>query len=108
MEDRANGNSFKRRDKLMEIEHEIRNWWDESRVFEAEANDEPAKDGDKFFGYFPFPYMNGHMHLGHAYTISKVEFAAAYQRSRGANVLIPFGFHSTGMPIKASADKLKQ
>ncbi|GKE80125.1 leucine--tRNA ligase, cytoplasmic, partial [Tanacetum coccineum] len=73
-----NGNSFKRRDKLMEIEHEIRNWWDESRVFEAEANDEPAKDGDKFFGYFPFPYMNGHMHLGHAYTISKVEFAAAY------------------------------
>uniref|UniRef100_A0A803L6R5 leucine--tRNA ligase n=1 Tax=Chenopodium quinoa TaxID=63459 RepID=A0A803L6R5_CHEQI len=37
---------------------------------------------------------------------SKVEFAAAYHRLRGGNVLFPFGFHCTGMPIKAAADKL--
>lgn len=32
----------------------------------------------------------------------------AYHRLRGANVLLPFGFHCTGMPIKASADKLSR
>ncbi|CAI9782173.1 unnamed protein product [Fraxinus pennsylvanica] len=32
----------------------------------------------------------------------------AYHRLRGANVLLPFAFHCTGMPIKASADKLKR
>ncbi|KAG6401904.1 hypothetical protein SASPL_138772 [Salvia splendens] len=30
----------------------------------------------------------------------------AGEKLRGANVLLPFGFHCTGMPIKASADKL--
>eukprot|EP00967_Tisochrysis_lutea_P114146 scaffold181694_cov21-Tisochrysis_lutea.AAC.1 len=25
----------------------------------------------KFFGNFPYPYMNGVLHLGHAFSISK-------------------------------------
>eukprot|EP00850_Spirogloea_muscicola_P017139 SM000144S00687 [mRNA] locus=s144:372085:383178:+ [translate_table: standard] len=52
--------------------------------------------------------MNGRLHLGHAFTFSKVEFAAAYHRLQGARVLWPFGFHCTGMPIKACADKLQR
>ncbi|PKI71898.1 hypothetical protein CRG98_007709 [Punica granatum] len=35
-----------------------------------------------------------------------LEFAAAFHRLRGANVLLPFAFHCTGMPIKVAADKL--
>lgn len=31
-----------------------------------------------------------------------------YNRLLGKKVLFPFGFHCTGMPIKACADKLKQ
>lgn len=31
-----------------------------------------------------------------------------YQRLKGKKVLFPFGFHCTGMPIKACADKLKR
>ncbi|GMH30926.1 hypothetical protein Nepgr_032769 [Nepenthes gracilis] len=50
--------------------------------------------------------MNGFLHLGHAFSLSKIEFASAYHRLRGANVLFPFGFHCTGMPIEAAADKL--
>ncbi|KAI3450362.1 hypothetical protein Pfo_007027 [Paulownia fortunei] len=50
--------------------------------------------------------MNGYLHLGHAFSLSKLEFVAAYHRMRGANVLLPFVFHCTGVPIKASADKL--
>ena len=26
----------------------------------------------KFFGNFPYPYMNGLLHLGHAFSLSKV------------------------------------
>ena len=49
---------------------------------------------------FPFPYMNGQLHLGHASTAAKCEFAVGYQRMIGKTVLWPFGFHCTGMPIK--------
>lgn len=52
--------------------------------------------------------MNGCAHLGHAYSASKAEFIATYQRLLGKNVLFPFAFHTTGMPIKACADKLAQ
>ncbi|KAF3444183.1 hypothetical protein FNV43_RR13873 [Rhamnella rubrinervis] len=100
------GRSFARRDLLLEIEAKVRIWWENEHVFRAESSDVPPGPGEKFFGNFPFPYMNGFLHLGHAFSISKLEFAAAYHRLRGANVLLPFGFHCTGMPIKASADKL--
>ena len=29
-------------------------------------------DAGKFFGNFPYPYMNGMLHLGHAFSLSKV------------------------------------
>jgi len=48
------------------------------------------------------------MHLGHAFTFSKCEFAVGYERLKGKRCLYPFGFHCTGMPIKACADKLKR
>ena len=60
----------------------------------------------KYFGTFAFPYMNGALHVGHTFTISKVEFTAGFARMQGKKVLFPLGFHVTGMPIKACADKL--
>uniref|UniRef100_A0A2P2JIN3 leucine--tRNA ligase n=1 Tax=Rhizophora mucronata TaxID=61149 RepID=A0A2P2JIN3_RHIMU len=102
------GKSFARRDRLLDIETKVRRWWEEKDVFRAEPLERAPEPGEKFFGNFPFPYMNGFLHLGHAFSLSKLEFAAAYHRLRGANVLLPFGFHCTGMPIKASADKLQR
>ena len=98
--------SFARRDRLREIESNVQKWWEEKDVFRAEPGEKPPSPGEKFFGNFPFPYMNGYLHLGHAFSLSKLEFSAAFHRLRGANVLLPFAFHCTGMPIKASADKL--
>lgn len=100
------GKSFARRDRLLEIEATVRTWWTEKDIFSAESCEKLPEQGEKFFGNFPFPYMNGFLHLGHAFSLSKLEFAAAYHRLRGANVLLPFAFHCTGMPIKAAADKL--
>ena len=52
--------------------------------------------------------MNGTLHAGHSFTASKVEFTAGFARMQGKRVLFPLGFHCTGMPIKACADKLRE
>ncbi|KAG0496450.1 hypothetical protein HPP92_001141 [Vanilla planifolia] len=100
------GRSFARRDQLLRIQSEIQKLWEAGKVFEASSRSTTPAPGEKFFGNFPYPYMNGVLHLGHAFSLSKLEFAAAYHRLCGRNVLLPFAFHCTGMPIKASADKL--
>lgn len=53
-----------------------------------------------------YPYMNGTLHAGHSFTVSKVEFMSGFARLQGKRTLFPLGFHCTGMPIKACADKL--
>ncbi|KAI5071305.1 hypothetical protein GOP47_0013556 [Adiantum capillus-veneris] len=100
--------SFVRRDELLRIQEDAQRRWRQERAFEIDAPSASAQPGDKFFGNFPFPYMNGALHLGHAFSFSKLEFASAFYRLKGRHVLLPFGFHCTGMPIKACADKLQR
>ena len=95
--------SFARRDHLREIELKVQKKWLEDKVYEA--NVEPGRP--KYFLNFPYPYMNGRLHLGHAFSFTKAEFTARFQRLQGKNVLLPFAFHCTGMPIQAAANKLR-
>uniref|UniRef100_A0A8D0FCF8 leucine--tRNA ligase n=1 Tax=Strix occidentalis caurina TaxID=311401 RepID=A0A8D0FCF8_STROC len=96
-------------DFLKKIEKEIQQKWDDERIFEIDASDgQNQKSQGKYFVTFPYPYMNGRLHLGHTFSLSKCEFAVGYQRLKGKNCLFPFGLHCTGMPIKACADKLKR
>ena len=37
----------------------------------------------KFFACFPYPYMNGKLHLGHAYTMLKVDYEARFKKING-------------------------
>jgi leucyl-tRNA synthetase len=101
-----------KRDHLKSLEKKYQQRWANEHIFEVNAPSQaeiagltPAEIREKFpkwFGNFPFPYMNGSLHLGHAFTITKIEFAAGYQRLLGKRVLFPHGFHVTGMPIKVS------
>lgn len=97
-------------DFLRKIEEEVQQKWEKEKVFEIDAPDAIGKNTDKskFFVTFPYPYMNGRLHLGHTFCLAKCEFAVGYQRLRGKQCLFPFGLHCTGMPIKACADKLKR
>lgn len=92
-----------RRDHLIEIERRVIKEWEDAKMFEAE----PDLSKPKYMVTFPYPYMNGFLHVGHLFTITKVEFASRYHRLKGENVLFPFGLHCTGMPIQAAANKLK-
>eukprot|EP00792_Barthelona_sp_PAP020_P008683 TRINITY_DN3241_c0_g1_i1.p1 TRINITY_DN3241_c0_g1~~TRINITY_DN3241_c0_g1_i1.p1 ORF type:complete len:1075 (+),score=346.96 TRINITY_DN3241_c0_g1_i1:40-3225(+) len=89
-------------EEMRSIETRIQQEWRENHVFEVDVK----LDQKKFFITFPYPYMNGRLHLGHCFSYAKADFLAHYKRMKGFNTLMPFGFHVTGMPIKACADKL--
>ena len=98
---------------LREIEIARQKLWKENHVFEADAEEDwkskydfDTKNNKKYLITFPYPYMNGRLHLGHGFSLSKAEFQSRYQRLLGKNVLFPFGFHCTGMPIAAAAKKV--
>jgi len=81
--------------------------WEKAKLFELDApTTAEGRLKPKYMVTFPYPYMNGRLHLGHTFTLAKCEFAVGYERLKGKNAIFPFGFHCTGMPIKAAADKL--
>ncbi|KAM6536876.1 cytosolic leucyl tRNA synthetase [Fusarium falciforme] len=107
-----------KRDSLIAIEKKYQEKWQQDRVFQPDAPStdeiplhsisaaELREQQPKFFGCMAYPYMNGTLHAGHSFSVSKVEFAAGVARMQGKRTLFPMGFHCTGMPIKACADKL--
>ncbi|KAL1252478.1 hypothetical protein QQF64_017171 [Cirrhinus molitorella] len=97
-------------DFLRKIEKDVQQKWEQEKIFEIDAPATIGEDADKnkYLVTFPYPYMNGRLHLGHTFCLSKCEFSVGYQRLKGKQCLFPFGLHCTGMPIKACADKLKR
>ncbi|KAF8927224.1 leucyl-tRNA synthetase [Dissophora ornata] len=103
-----------KRDALVEIEKHSQKLWEDNKAFEVDAptiEEYPDittihEHHPKFLSTTAYPYLNGRLHLGHGFTISKIEFATGYQRLQGKRALFPLGWHCTGMPIRACADKL--
>ena len=78
--------------------------WNTDRVFEAE----PDANRQKMLVTFPYPYMNGPLHIGHAFTSTRVDVYARFKRMQGYNVLFPWAWHWTGQPIVAAAERLSK
>ncbi|SCU95448.1 LAME_0F12200g1_1 [Lachancea meyersii CBS 8951] len=108
-----------RRDVLIAIEKKYQKLWAEEHLFEIDAPsieeesvsvdcEELQQKYPKFMSSLAFPYTNGVLHAGHMFTLSKVEFSVGFERMKGKRALFPLGFHCTGMPILACADKLKR
>ena len=78
--------------------------WNERHVFEPD----PVAGKKKIFITFPFPYMNAAVHVGTAYTASKLEFYSRFRRLQGYNVLFPWAWHWTGQPIVGMSKRLRE
>ncbi|MEM2151094.1 MAG: leucine--tRNA ligase [Candidatus Bathyarchaeia archaeon] len=85
------------------IEEKWRKKWEESRLFEAD----PDPKRKKCFVTFPYPYMNGPLHVGHGFTATRVDVYARFMRMRGYNTLFPWAWHWTGEPIVGASLRLK-
>jgi len=86
-----------------EIEEKWRNKWEEARIFEVD----PVLGRKKCFVTFPYPYMNGPLHIGHGFTATRVDIYARFKRMQGYNVLFPWAWHWTGEPILGAALRVK-
>lgn len=85
--------SHARRDLLIDIGKKAQKRWDDEKCFEqdAPAPGTPGHDQPKHFVTFPYPYMNGTLHLGHTFSLTKTEFSMGYERLKGKKTLWPFG-----------------
>ncbi|CAD7949473.1 unnamed protein product [Amoebophrya sp. A25] len=107
-----------RRDLLVNLQKKAQQQWLEDAAFEidaprqgavsAEGQVKNSRQKNKWLVTFPYPYMNGRLHLGHGFSLTKAEFSARFRMLEGRRVLFPFGFHCTGMPICAAAHKLEK
>jgi len=86
----------------LRIEEKWRKLWEESYLFEADADVKK----DKYFLTVAYPYPNSPQHIGHGRTYTLADVHARYMRMRGKNVLFPMGFHYTGTPILAMSKRL--
>jgi len=85
------------------IEQKWRNKWEEARIFE----NDPDPTAKKCFVTFPYPYMNGPLHIGHGFTATRVDVYARFKRMQGYNTLFPWAWHWTGEPILGAALRVK-
>jgi leucyl-tRNA synthetase len=91
-----------KRDALRANEISVQQKWEAEQAFEGNPRyDDDGSKKESFLVTFPYPYSNGHLHIGHAFSLTKAIFRAQFERHQGKNVLFPFAFHCTGMPIQA-------
>ncbi len=85
------------------IEQKWKQKWIDAKLFEAVPDSRK-----KCFVTFPFPYVNGPLHIGHGFTLTRLDVYARFKRMQGYNVLFPFAFHATGEPILGVAERLEK
>ncbi len=99
----VNDISMKKQIDFDKLEKKWQKKWSDQKIFESVADKR-----EKFFINFPYPYINGHLHLGHAFSVTRVDVMARYKRMQGYNVLFPQGWHCTGTPVWAAAQRIRE
>ncbi len=85
-----------------QMEQKWQQKWEAAHLFEAD----PDPKREKKMVTFPYPYMNGPLHVGHTFTASRVDAYARFKRMQGYNVLWPWGWHWTGQPLLGASQRV--
>jgi leucyl-tRNA synthetase len=85
-----------------QIEEKWQKKWENAHVFEAD----PDPKRKKILVTFPYPYMNGPLHVGHTFTATRVDAYARFKRMQGYNVLWPWAWHWTGQPLLGASQRV--
>ncbi len=89
---------------IPKVEKKWRDRWKKEKAFESDID---AKKEKKYITA-AFPYPNSPQHIGHGRTYTTTDIYARYLRLKGYNVLFPMGFHVTGTPIIAMAQRIAE
>jgi len=85
------------------IEQKWQKKWEEAKIYESD----PDPNRKKCFVTFPYPYMGGPLHVGHAFSSTRLDAYARYMRMKGYNVLFPWAWHWTGETVAGAAERVK-
>ena len=81
------------KEQLRAIEATVQSRWEADGTFHATVD----SDKPKFMVTFPYPYMNGRLHLGHAFSLTKATSNAIrtgdVERSKGTDRRERRGYH---------------
>lgn len=71
--------SRKKLEDILIIEKSVQEAWNAENIFQEDAPF--GENQEKYMVTFPYPYMNGRLHLGHTFSLSKCEVRNHHQFS---------------------------
>lgn len=93
---------------LQRIEQEVQERWEKQKVYENNAPAQPKKSPDeKFLVTFPYPYMNGRLHLGHTFSLSKAEVRSKEYFARNFKINKSPLIETVRCPLQSSQGKAR-
>ncbi|MFP3018425.1 MAG: valine--tRNA ligase [Candidatus Tisiphia sp.] len=90
---------------FIENERKWQKFWQEQKIYLWDKNDTRE---NSFVVDTPPPTVSGHLHIGHVYSYTQVDFIVRFQRMLGKNIFYPIGFDDNGLPTERLVEKQKQ
>jgi valyl-tRNA synthetase len=84
-----------------DAEPRLQAMWHESGLYHFD----PEGQGPVYSIDTPPPTVSGHLHLGHVYSYSQIDFMARFWRMNGYNVFYPMGYDDNGLPTERLVER---